>query len=34
LTEIVDGVPADATVVTDGSFWVKAALMQSSIPSD
>jgi membrane fusion protein, heavy metal efflux system len=34
LTEIVGGVPANATVVTDGSFWVKAALMQSSIPSD
>jgi cobalt-zinc-cadmium efflux system membrane fusion protein len=31
-TEIVDGLPANATVVTDGSFWLKAALTQSSIP--
>ncbi len=31
-TEIVEGLAAKATVVTDGSFWLKAALMQSSIP--
>lgn len=31
-TEIVEGLPAKATVVTDGSFWLKAALMHSSIP--
>ena len=31
-TEIVEGLPANATVVTDGSFWLKAALTQSSIP--
>jgi cobalt-zinc-cadmium efflux system membrane fusion protein len=31
-TEIVKGLPAKATVVTDGSFWLKAALTQSSIP--
>jgi membrane fusion protein, heavy metal efflux system len=31
-TEIVEGLPAEATVVTDGSFWLKTALMRSSIP--
>jgi cobalt-zinc-cadmium efflux system membrane fusion protein len=31
-TEIVEGLAAKATVVTDGSFWLKAALTQSSIP--
>lgn len=31
-TEIVAGLPAKAAVVSDGSFWLKAALMQSSIP--
>jgi cobalt-zinc-cadmium efflux system membrane fusion protein len=31
-TEIVEGLAAKATIVTDGSFWLKAALMQSSIP--
>jgi cobalt-zinc-cadmium efflux system membrane fusion protein len=31
-TEIVEGLAAKAPVVTDGSFWLKAALMQSSIP--
>jgi cobalt-zinc-cadmium efflux system membrane fusion protein len=31
-TEIVEGLPAKATVVTDGSFWLKAALTQPSIP--
>jgi cobalt-zinc-cadmium efflux system membrane fusion protein len=30
-TEIVDGLGAEATVVTDGSFWLKAALTRSSI---
>ncbi len=33
-TEVVKGLPANATIVTDGSFWVKAALMQSSIPDE
>jgi cobalt-zinc-cadmium efflux system membrane fusion protein len=33
-TEIVDGLPAKSTIVTDGSFWVKAAMMQSSIPDE
>jgi cobalt-zinc-cadmium efflux system membrane fusion protein len=33
-TEIVEGLAAKATVVTDGSFWVKAAMMQSSIPDE
>jgi cobalt-zinc-cadmium efflux system membrane fusion protein len=33
-TEIVEGLTAKATVVTDGSFWLKAALMQSSIPDE
>jgi cobalt-zinc-cadmium efflux system membrane fusion protein len=31
-TEIVEGLPAKATVVTDGSFWLKATLTQPSIP--
>jgi cobalt-zinc-cadmium efflux system membrane fusion protein len=31
-TEMVEGLAAKATVVTDGSFWLKAALTQSSIP--
>jgi cobalt-zinc-cadmium efflux system membrane fusion protein len=31
-TEIVEGLPAKTTVVTDGSFWLKAALTQPSIP--
>jgi cobalt-zinc-cadmium efflux system membrane fusion protein len=31
-TEIVEGLTAQATVVTDGSFWLKAALIHSSIP--
>jgi membrane fusion protein, heavy metal efflux system len=33
-TEIVEGLAANATVVTDGSFWLKAALTQSSIPDE
>jgi cobalt-zinc-cadmium efflux system membrane fusion protein len=33
-TEIVEGLTAKATVVTDGSFWLKAALTQSSIPHE
>jgi cobalt-zinc-cadmium efflux system membrane fusion protein len=33
-TEIVEGLPANTTVVTDGSFWLKAALTQSSIPDE
>jgi membrane fusion protein, heavy metal efflux system len=33
-TEIVAGLTAKATVVTDGSFWLKAALTQSSIPDE
>ena len=28
LTEIVEGLPAETTVVTNGSFWLKAALTQ------
>jgi membrane fusion protein, heavy metal efflux system len=31
-TEIVEGLTAQATVVTDGSFWLKTALIHSSIP--
>jgi membrane fusion protein, heavy metal efflux system len=33
-TEIVEGLTAKATVVTNGSFWLKAALTQSSIPDE
>ncbi|MDB5398593.1 MAG: hypothetical protein JWQ55_611 [Rhodopila sp.] len=33
-TEIVEGLAAKASVVTDGSFWLKAALTQSSIPDE
>src|SRR6202043_1625802 len=32
-TEIVEGLGAEATVVTDGSFWLKATLAHSSIPA-
>ncbi len=31
-TEIVDGLQANRSVVTEGSFWLKAAVMQSTIP--
>lgn len=34
LTEIVDGVPANTLVVTDGSYWLKAALLQGAIPNE
>jgi cobalt-zinc-cadmium efflux system membrane fusion protein len=33
-TEIVEGLTAKTAVVTDGSFWLKAALSQSSIPDE
>jgi cobalt-zinc-cadmium efflux system membrane fusion protein len=33
-TEIVEGLADKARVVTDGSFWLKAALTQSSIPDE
>jgi cobalt-zinc-cadmium efflux system membrane fusion protein len=33
-TEIVEGLPANSPVVTGGSFWLKATLTQSSIPSE
>jgi hypothetical protein len=31
---ITDGLAADTPVVTDGSYWLKAALTQSTIPSE
>jgi cobalt-zinc-cadmium efflux system membrane fusion protein len=31
-TELLDGLKAPGEVVADGSFWLKAALMQSTIP--
>jgi cobalt-zinc-cadmium efflux system membrane fusion protein len=33
-TEIVEGLVANASVVTDGSFWLKARLTESSIPDE
>jgi cobalt-zinc-cadmium efflux system membrane fusion protein len=33
-TEIVEGLAANVSVVTDGSFWLKAKLTESSIPDD
>ncbi|MDR3538997.1 MAG: efflux RND transporter periplasmic adaptor subunit [Acetobacteraceae bacterium] len=33
-TELLDGLPGKIDVVGDGSFWLKAALMQSTIPGD
>jgi cobalt-zinc-cadmium efflux system membrane fusion protein len=33
-TELLGGLKAKANVVTDGSFWLKAALMQSTISGD
>ncbi len=33
-TEIVDGVTAGTQVVTDGSYWLKAALLQDAIPDE
>jgi hypothetical protein len=33
-TEIVEGLLANAPVVTGGSFWLKATLTQSSIPDE
>jgi membrane fusion protein, heavy metal efflux system len=33
-TEVVEGVTADTRVVTDGSYWLKAALLQNSIPDE
>ncbi|MBV8188442.1 MAG: efflux RND transporter periplasmic adaptor subunit [Alphaproteobacteria bacterium] len=32
--EILEGLAADAAVVTDGSFWLKAKLTESSIPNE
>jgi membrane fusion protein, heavy metal efflux system len=32
--EITDGLAADTPVVADGSYWLKAALTQSTIPSE
>jgi membrane fusion protein, heavy metal efflux system len=34
MTEIVNGVPAGTSVVTDGSYWLKAALLKDAIPSE
>jgi cobalt-zinc-cadmium efflux system membrane fusion protein len=33
-TEIVEGLAANASIVTDGSFWLKAKLTESSIPDE
>jgi cobalt-zinc-cadmium efflux system membrane fusion protein len=33
-TEIVEGLARNASVVTDGSFWLKARLTESSIPDE
>jgi membrane fusion protein, heavy metal efflux system len=33
-TQITDGLAADTPVVADGSYWLKAALTQSTIPSE
>ncbi|CAB3804436.1 efflux RND transporter periplasmic adaptor subunit [Pararobbsia alpina] len=33
-TEVVEGVTADTPVVTDGSYWLKAGLLQNSIPDE
>jgi cobalt-zinc-cadmium efflux system membrane fusion protein len=32
--QITDGLTADTPVVADGSYWLKAALTQSTIPSE
>jgi cobalt-zinc-cadmium efflux system membrane fusion protein len=34
MTEIVSGVPAGTSVVTDGSYWLKAALLKDAIPDE
>jgi cobalt-zinc-cadmium efflux system membrane fusion protein len=33
-TQITDGLAADTPVIADGSYWLKAALTQSTIPSE
>jgi cobalt-zinc-cadmium efflux system membrane fusion protein len=33
-TEITGGLAAGTTVVTDGSYWLKAALMRDTIPDE
>jgi cobalt-zinc-cadmium efflux system membrane fusion protein len=33
-TQITDGLAADTPIVADGSYWLKAALTQSTIPSE
>jgi cobalt-zinc-cadmium efflux system membrane fusion protein len=33
-TEITEGLAAGTPIVTDGSYWLKAALMQSTIPDE
>jgi cobalt-zinc-cadmium efflux system membrane fusion protein len=34
MTEIVSGIPAGISVVTDGSYWLKAALLKDAIPDE
>jgi cobalt-zinc-cadmium efflux system membrane fusion protein len=34
MTQIVSGLPAGTSVVADGSYWLKAALMKSTIPDE
>lgn len=34
MTQIVSGLPAGASVVADGSYWLKAALMKGTIPDE
>ena len=33
-TEVVEGLKADTQVVTDGSYWLKAAFLQNAIPDE
>jgi cobalt-zinc-cadmium efflux system membrane fusion protein len=33
-TQITNGLAADTPIVADGSYWLKAALMQSTIPGE